>query len=260
VKKREYLFFCIIVSVLLLTSLRPVSALNDWSDNFDDGNYDGWTVFTGAFAVNGGKLEATSLSGGNGAPWITHPSSVDFGNWTFDIDLGVNATGVRAVIAFMASEHGIGPCFYLDAIGIGWDLYRGAVSPPGLTGDDSLGHFTATVEWEHHIRVERTRAEPSIFRVYHNGTLVIETSYVFVPDNDWTLFEFGGIPGTPGASIDNIVVEYEEFVNTTTETTPTSSTTTPPPGEPLDMTTILLLAGGAAVVVIVLVAIVKLRS
>ena len=42
------------VLFLVLGLLSPVSvyAANGWSDNFNDGNYDGWTVVNGQFSAS----------------------------------------------------------------------------------------------------------------------------------------------------------------------------------------------------------------
>ncbi|MFW9806451.1 MAG: hypothetical protein ACFFFK_06950, partial [Candidatus Thorarchaeota archaeon] len=107
-----------------------------------------------------------------------------------------------------------------------------------------------------------TRADPNRIRVYHNDTLALDEMVIF-PVGDYSYFAFSG---TRGASIDNINVEYEDYIDdTTTPTTPTISTTPTDPTssgttDPPDMTMILMIAGGGAVVVVAIAIVVKMRS
>jgi hypothetical protein len=228
----------------------------DWSDDFDDGNYDGWTVFDGAYAVTDGKLTVTAYGAGNGHPFIQHPSNSSFGNWSFDVTIIDHPDpDDHAIVCVMSSHRSIlgGPIdssFILEWRNR-WNLYRET---------QELGWFTAERDWKHHIRLERQRAEPNTVYVYHNDTLVLE-EYVLVPDLDYAYF---GWSASIDSSIDNITVEHEPEIVTTTTTPDTTTTTTtddttpPPDGTPLDMTMILVIGGGV-VVVLVIVAVVKMR-
>ncbi|MFX1369024.1 MAG: hypothetical protein ACFFAY_10525, partial [Promethearchaeota archaeon] len=79
---------CIIlgaISILLLLTVAsvPVSAVIDWSDDFNDGNYDGWAVTQGSFSVTGPPN--CSLTGLTSLNEIQHPSSRSNGTWFFDL-------------------------------------------------------------------------------------------------------------------------------------------------------------------------------
>jgi hypothetical protein len=132
-----------------------------------------------------------------------------------------------------------------------WFLYRG--------GTD-IGSYPALKDWDHHIRIERTRADPNTFRLYHNGSLAIE-GIALVPDGNYSYFNF---QGTRGASIDNINIEFEPEIPISSSTTTTSTTedptTTPDPTDPPDMTMILMIAGGGAAVIVVIAIVLKMRS
>jgi hypothetical protein len=65
-----------------------------WSDNFNDGNHVGWTVYNGEFNCAGSRCEGWGAGDFNDA---SHPSTVAVGTWSFDVD------GLP-MIHFMASD------------------------------------------------------------------------------------------------------------------------------------------------------------
>jgi hypothetical protein len=74
--------------VVLLCSLMfgplPCSAMEIWSDDFNDGDHSGWTVIAGNFSVSNNTLQAE----GDDFSCIIHPSPVTTGTWSFDVYLG----------------------------------------------------------------------------------------------------------------------------------------------------------------------------
>ena len=233
----------------------------NWSDDFNDGNYDGWNVTAGSYAVTGGKLTVTALAPGPAMPVILHPSNTTFGNWTFDIEIGddPDADPDNVVFSFMRNFGGSLPWAsgITENVAI-WVQFLGNGMFLGRNTND-LDTVTILAEWEHHIRVQRTRAEPTKIRIYHNDTLALETALI-VPVTNYSYVSFCA---TRGSSIDNINVEYEpEPEPPTTPTTPTTPTETTNTGsaEPPDMTMILMIAGGGAVVVVIIAIVVKMRS
>ena len=76
----------ILVFLVLYESI-PSSAATVWSDDFDDGNLDDWTIIQGNFSVDNGLLHATE-------DWnrIDHTSSVSYGTWSFDLYLNSGTT------------------------------------------------------------------------------------------------------------------------------------------------------------------------
>jgi hypothetical protein len=67
--------------MLGLGSLVSCQAATVWSDDFNDGNYDGWTVNLGSFSATSNRLE----SAGPDSNYISHPSTVATGTWSFDL-------------------------------------------------------------------------------------------------------------------------------------------------------------------------------
>ncbi|MFW9847165.1 MAG: hypothetical protein ACFFD6_10480 [Candidatus Thorarchaeota archaeon] len=69
--------------VLIFMSFQQSTATIVWEDNFDDGNYNGWTVTRGNWSATEGYLEVTPDLNENQRIW--HPSSQVVGNWSFDV-------------------------------------------------------------------------------------------------------------------------------------------------------------------------------
>ncbi len=263
-KRRSLVLIGVVGLILALTVPAEVVSQTqtfDWSEDFDDGNYDGWNITMGEFVVTDGKLTSTGLAPGPSFPVILHPSNATFGNWTFDVELGVDPEyASHVMINFMRDGYSADAWdgIHMEFLG-SWMLCR------GLTVYDT---FSAVKEWEHHFRIQRTRDDPNHIKVYHNGTLALNT-LMLVPYLDNASFYFS-FAGTGGATIDNINVEYEPPLpdETTTSTTDTSSTDTTSTGTSStgegtgggDSTMILLIAGGGAAAVIVIVIIIKMRS
>jgi hypothetical protein len=198
---REY-FVLILVALLcisLCTMFPPVcKAAPVWSDNFDDGNYDGWTVLNGTFTAADHTLR--SIGGGG---LIVHTSSVTVGTWSFDI-MGVNDTDVGFMSTYplpittmicleLGQYHSRGNVMELNSYSGGWS---------------TLGtyNFGVTTGWQH---INITRDSDGRIYLYHNGTLIMNgVSSVTGSGYFWVCFSLSSqltIGNTEGA-IDNIVV------------------------------------------------------
>lgn len=93
-----------LVGVLLLVAFIPIPAYaaEVWSDDFDDENYDGWTVTEGEFTCADGYLEVTEHDvGWNAWSGIYHNSTVTSGTWSFDY---FRVTG-RLSVNLMTDKH-----------------------------------------------------------------------------------------------------------------------------------------------------------
>jgi len=251
------------ISCLLLCSVlwcNPVHATSDWSDDFEDGNYDGWTVIQGDFSVIGGELTGTTNGPGDSHASIYRESNVTLGTWSFDVNIPSAGSYGWVPVAFMAeSTSHLTDVYYVVEWYSGdmWlsrynDLSQVIIESYDLPDNHHWGL--------HHVSVVRNSTND--FYVYLNGSLVIEGISI-VPAVDFEYFVFYSYYDSAGVSIDNITVtEYVEPIPTPTETptetpseTPTTGNGTPPP---IDST--LLIAGvGAAVVVVVVIAIVLKR-
>lgn len=184
-----------------------------WSDNFDDGNYDGWNTFglnitmegvfltSGNFTVTDGVLRC----GGAGYNVANHASSLVYGIWAFDIFVVIGPHEHSAVYLTKEGwtlEDGVENGY---AIAFAQSTY--SVSEPGIHIAKSTDYHSTWHEywltpvnnrWFH---VEVIHLLDGTFNVFINGTLRI--SYV---DNSLTsssLFEF---TLEPGCAVDNVVV------------------------------------------------------
>ncbi len=232
-----------LVLVVLVSSFGPmlVSADVVWSDDFDDGNYDGWTVHSGAFSCNNYYLESTeverhTLSG------IYHESNVSKGTWSFDCYLPSGSLYVKT----LTDEDGYGHLTveitpYRIALWLYPDKSFGMAGDWDSTFSDIWTHIDVTVKGD------------TIFDVFVNGDHRISYTNASTLSRDNWCFIFWST--TEGQAIDNVVVRDTILESLQFNETPTTTTTTSPPPteEGFDMTMILLVGGGVAVVVIVLV-------
>ena len=74
-QKRRQVVLIGLIGLLLMMSfpVEVVSLTLDWSDDFTDGNYDGWTVTAGAYDASSGALTATAYDNGPAFGNIDHP-------------------------------------------------------------------------------------------------------------------------------------------------------------------------------------------
>jgi hypothetical protein len=251
-----------------------------WSDNFNDGNYDGWTICDNA------ALAAQFPSAGfNESQWsaadnhlkldqedmgiITHPSNVANGTWSFDIKL--NETLIDSTtefqFAFIADDLILTTddfdltqryCINLNVLSAAETM---ALSlRKRLSGEftviDTYGTYVPVTGW-HSINI--TRTEAGLMSVYLNDTHIMQ-----VMDTDIDTCELVWLWFEDGTMIDNIVVNDEVLIThttpTPTETTPTTTTTTPTtPPPPFDWLPIAIIGASAVVIVAVLVFVLRRR-
>ena len=77
------------------------AATTVWSDNFDDGDYDGWILLLGDFNMTSNTLEG--FDGQDNV--IYHNSSIAYGTWSFDVHL-TNNTREYPLIFFITNDTG----------------------------------------------------------------------------------------------------------------------------------------------------------
>ena len=214
-QKTKHIFLCIITGFLvLLLSLRAPTgnAAVAWSDDFDDGNYDGWTVGDGSFSVADNCLEAT------GADWsaIEHASTVAYGNWSFwfysndSISSGSNTLRIHLMADEILSQSGTidipmtnGYAIKIDpdwfGIEIGYKVYRYVngeereIVPTWDNMPDSVVYG-----WFH---IEITRDTSGTFNCYGNDTLTFHFT-----DTTHTSSNLFGFASDQGQAFDNVVI------------------------------------------------------
>jgi hypothetical protein len=263
------------IFLILMLGIMPstTNAALVWEDNFDDGNYDGWSItgvngsithgyteVDGNFTADYGYLEAL------GPYWnhAQHPSLVANGTWSFDID-AVNTPEKHFYVIFMSVDANItegapdGYSFMIATDPYTQDLFMGYALlryGGGVVDGPPLGVYETDsgVRGIHHIDI--TRDLSGEFNIYIDGCLRITTT-----DTTYTRSEYFRFHTPAGPSIDNITVydtvEDIESICPTTTTPPITTTTpngTPPPSIPLEW---IAIGGGAVVLVLVIVVVLK---
>lgn len=226
-----------LVAFLCVLLLGPIasSATEVWSDDFNDGNLDGWVADAGTIVVDGTLRGSQSTE-------VYRPCNLTSGTWSFDVlDIGNWRMALRPglYVYFMSSHPDAGTqityCLritqgttsaglkYIYAITrMDGEATVTLASADGIEDSELKGTL-------HHIRIARTPSG-------HMSVFVNETLMVEAMDNEISTSECFRIILAYDYAIDNIVVDDA------------------PPGIPLE-----LLAVGAGAVAIVVVTLVALK-
>jgi hypothetical protein len=192
----------------------PCKAATMWSDDFNDGNYEGWTVSGASNPWNPGFeiLEEGSFSATNKAlqatgdpdlwSWASHPSTVATGTWRLDIYLTSGTPWGGMGVTFILDK----PIYTLP---LDWHGYELDLMDNGelvlLARDGSsysvLYRSTFPRRSNSWIHIDVTRDVDGRFCVYANGTLRID-----VVDKRYTTSGYFLLGSQPGPAIDNVVV------------------------------------------------------
>jgi hypothetical protein len=190
-----------------------------WSEDFEDGNLDGWMIVLGGFSVEDGTLRSTVtkkmdpfrefylMSG------MYHPSTVSVGTWSFDFMCTGTGECPELVVDFMSlTQHRMDVGVLGKSYGfyVGWwrfesyELYKDSNYPTSGKAIQIHKSFSGTEmnKWHH---VDITRNEDGRFCVYVDGDLGID-----VVDKTNTESNYLGVhleySERGKAFIDNIVV------------------------------------------------------
>jgi len=246
----------LVIGLIFVFSLFSQSAAAVvWSDNFDDGNYDGWTVTEGAFDVIDGCL--VQVSDGDLGHSIWHESSQVVGTWSLDVFFGKDIPDTLGL-----------PSTSIEFMGNGTDSYTVSIGDLGIKFSIrgyplsyvEIGNYTHT--WTH---IDITRNSTGGFHVYVNATSTTAEPILTVVDTTYSYSErfVIGIGYQDEARIDNIVVDDEILIRPPAPTTP--DTTTPPDttttngGITLPMDTVLLITGAGVAGIVIVAAVVFMR-
>jgi hypothetical protein len=196
-----------------------------WSDDFNDGNYDGWTICDNSTLDDGdwgwsgsnwtaadGYLQIEAGYGDAGWGIISHPSNVAYGTWSFDFktNWAQGRPGNIANFEFMGGnfydwddwEDGSGYWINLATVATaeGYDMrFRlGKAVSTNVTFIDS-SEPVPILGWHH---IEITRTTGGLFSVYHNGSLILQGADTDIGTSEmfWLWFAYESM-------IDNIVVD-----------------------------------------------------
>jgi hypothetical protein len=191
-----------------------------WSDDFYDGNYDGWKVTHGEWEISNETLQPLDVTDLNYCV-ITHPSTVAYGTWSFDLKLTpyknfyfafINSNGTFATYGYFY-ELQIFPQSTSSQF-----RFRKVTGDYETTLENLFDHFayTKSDDWNH---IDITRDQNGKFSMFLDKELLFE-----VTDDNITTSEAFIITSHPhGGYIDNIEVSDEVLVHPQTVVEETSS-------------------------------------
>ena len=182
--------FLIFLLCFSLFMAPPCKADIVWSDNFDDGNYDGWFVVNGTFSAEDHTLKPVL---GNNDYEIGHVSTVTNGTWSFDELVG---GGIVIWLMHDNAEQGLVVASYFDTDAIHLRLYSISSEGSNVIGEYIFNSGTSV--WQH---IDVTRNLDGRTCVYLNGTLLVDVvDHAVIKSWFFEYLPYGV------AAIDNIVI------------------------------------------------------
>jgi hypothetical protein len=233
-----------------------------WSDDFNDSNYDGWTIcdnstlYDGNWGWSGSNWTAANgylqiEAGYEEAGWgvISHPSNVAYGKWSFDFR--VNEALVESLdrpepianFDFISENFydwndydSDGTCYWIHigtvatAEGFEMEFRLNSVVDGAYTLIDSLEDLLPIAGWH---QIEVTRSAAGLFSVFHNGSLILQGQNTEITTSEMIWLWFGY-----ESMIDNIVVDD---------------------APPLDLLPIVVIGASAVVIIVIVVIFLRRR-
>ncbi len=265
-------FTGVFLSLLILTAFAPVpshAVETVWSDDFNDGNYDGWTVVNGTWSASGSMLKAIQDVSWGGYHSITYDSTVRRASRIFDFNMD-DASALEWVIKIypLATNLdnwgdtlpiGFVPLFGVCLEGDHYSLQLQETINNVTTTLDTYDEVAGFVGWH---TINFTLGSNYNVTVHLDGELILNA---FISTSPSPIYQVGIIPSyfyinaVANVTLDNIVVTTPTEPTTPTDTT-TTTTTTPSNGAPIILDPMILaLGGGAVAVLIIAIVIVKRR-
>jgi len=216
VGKKEYKIVGLTILFLLCwIGLSPLACRSTevWSDDFNDGDYVGWTICDNlAISDNSDWTAADHYLELNQTDWgaISHPSDVAYGTWSFDFKANDTLVDSETFASIEFISNNIHDLDDFDDWICYWIYFDAISTTDGLKFDIKLRKNVWTIldtsetpvpvtGWHH---IEVTRDMSGLFSVYHNGSLVIQLG-----DTEITTSELFVFSPVDGAMFDNIVVD-----------------------------------------------------
>ena len=216
--------------MLLSINVNLCQASIVWSDNFDDGDLEGWKISGASYAgrteqtlvvakgnctIADGTIRETSTPKMSGYTYVAHPNGVNEGTWSFDAYFNEGGTfnGIPVIFNLVDKDE------VTKAEWMQWHGYEIRGSETGSLGmtrmDRANGNptlygnytrsFKATVNSWHHFDI--TYNAKGRFMVYVDNELCLDLT-----DTKVTNFEYIGFWLQFGSEIDNVVVSDEVIV------------------------------------------------
>lgn len=242
-----------------------IAAAEVWSDDFSDGNYDGWTVANGTWSASSNALIATEGVGLHEVGNIYFPSNVNYGNFSFDFYKEPSITGYYFVIVHGDSMEDTGVLNVLPFNNMNLRITESQIEITRGTNNvgTSLGSYLYSESFDGWYHIDMILMSNHSIHVYLEKELVLNKLSVAVFDES----ECFMVIAPENGGIDNVIVTAEDGTtstptSTTTDTTTEPTTTTTPTQSEaplLDGTTILIIAAGGIVIVIIAIVLLKKR-
>ncbi len=198
-KKLIYVLTTTFLIFISIMAVPPCSSEVVWSEDFDDGDMEGWTVTQGNFTVVNGYLESVvneeykGVFAGGGSEYFLlsccfTQSNVAVGTWSFDVYFDCASELPELAVEFMTKKQtrwGLGMPLGAEAHGKTYGIYAGYNIPgsyelytaPSFPVAEQIKLYSTVQglkrkEWHH---IDITRDEEGQIRVYINGVLGIDT-------------------------------------------------------------------------------------
>lgn len=226
-KRQRNIIVVFIIAMFCAVSLAPVHvmAVVDFTDDFNDGNYDGWTVVNGTWSASNNYLKSTNSSEISG---IYFENKAIFGNFSFDVFMNSSVSinipysygvyfsaddgyftnaGIRAPYA--------GHCLVVSDSS--FELWRFV----GASGVE-IGNYDHGSNFDGWYSIRVTLMSNYTVKMWIDNVLEVEGLSVHAFSNMTRFY----IVAPENGAVDNIVVDGEEIVTTTTSTPTTTNSTT----------------------------------
>jgi hypothetical protein len=211
----------------ILHSATLLSQTN-WSDDFNDGNFDDWTVTRGEFSVSSNTLKGVTSTWNH----IEHNSTTTVGTWSFDYNMYGGPDGIwqeadgGLVIWLIANgHHSVDPSQGASGYFIYFHPHDDAIELWMDPGDDGynrvlIGSWSPPdfIKWWH---VDVTRDSEGLFTVYLDGVSRIQGT-----DTTYNTSVFFGFLGYNQQEMDNVDVQDVVVPPPTATTSPTTTSPT----------------------------------
>ncbi|MCX6654048.1 MAG: carboxypeptidase regulatory-like domain-containing protein, partial [Candidatus Bathyarchaeota archaeon] len=221
---KRYVASVLLILLLFMPSMALLCrAATVWSDNFDDGNLNGWTISgasyysmknsilaEGNFSAADKTLRATGVEKYMAYSFATHPTMTTTGTWSWDLYFNKegNMNGIAALVdlidkpvmelPFDWNGYGIS---ITETGGVGfWQIIDGCHNELQPRGNFNPHPGT----WTH---IDVTHDSDGRWRLYANGTLANE-----IVDKKLLDFSYFGLWLCPGPAIDNVVISDTIYV------------------------------------------------
>ena len=197
--------FLALLFICVYSNLHAVQAEVVWSDDFDDGDYEGWPAGFGDWAVINGTLQGQEPGPDTSYCLLKKPSTVAYGTWSFDVYL---QHGKSLSIAFINNNETFSTYGHWYELGLlprtGSTKFE-FVKVDGSYSDTKEYFIYHNTEEElhdawHHIDI--TRELDGRFSFYLDAELLFDV----IDNNIVTSEEFAITSHPEGAFIDNILV------------------------------------------------------